>query len=745
MNGRVIDYKGVKFKIHKNKLYCLEPIYLDIETSNNHAEDPKDLITWVSSIQIKFHGFYYLLRTPEELIEFYLYLYQELDLSYDPETEIPCKVITLIHNASYDLSYLIPYFMRDLPYYQGEDSQGIIEGVNKFLSYQQGAFEWRCTYRLSNMSLAKWSKELDVKDKKKIGLYDYEKIIYQDQKLTADEQTYDKYDILSLEQCYEANNLYHGDDITTAPLTFTGYVRRELRKACRADRYYRSKYFTKNKLDAELYYAYLKSYAGGMTHNNRMYKSTVIESGKSYQYFDQNIYVPIIGHSDFKSHYPSQMVCYPYFPIGRPGLIYDISDDPNEFTIDEILDYFPDYSTMSVIRFYDAELIDKKISIPFMQFSKCYNGSFNKKRIDNGRVIYLHGEWIMYVDNLTLQILYEQYDLKYEVLKVWAMKNGYLPKPIIDTVNKFFKGKSDKKNIVHDLIDQFGKLYPKTLSANFDLSQTKTALNSIYGCTATNPLRFNYQINNNLEFSIKDNYGTLEEIQEGLDKFYYGRNNFLAYQFGCTVTSLARFELYEFCKAIGYDKILYVDTDSAFYIKDDQTTEAIKKLNEEKRKRAKSVILDNGKEEYYDSFEPEPDCIAFKGLHAKCYGVVTDKGLELTIAGVPARTLIGIENDEPIYYTREEELSEGCNSPIEALDRLTDDFTFKINSGASAIYIGATGNNTPRVPTLVNVNGHIVSTAGGCVIRRLTGKQVHDLDYDLGSYEYTDIPIIDSE
>ena len=744
MDNTTYYIKGVPFKRRKKRLYCLEPVYLDIETSNNHADDPKDLITWVSSIQVLFNGHYFLLRTPEELIQFYNVLYMELGLMHDPETEIPVKLITLIHNASYDLSYLVPYFMQYLPKYEKDNSQGIIEGVNKYLSYQQGALEWRCTYRLSNMSLAKWSQELDVEHKKQVGLYDYDKIIYQDDELDEDSKKYDKYDVLSLRDCYEANNKYHGDDVVSCPLTFTGYVRRDLRRACKRDKYYKSKYFTKTKLDAPLYYAYLKSYAGGVTHNNRFYKNKVIQAGKSYPYFGRQIYVPIIGHRDFKSHYPSQMSCYP-FPTGKPSLLYDVDMFDNAITIQDILSYYPKYSAMSVIRFYSAELSDKRISMPFMQFSKCYNGSFDKKRLDNGRVIYLKGQWIMYVDNLTLQILSEQYNLEYEVLKVWLIKNGQLPKPILEIVDKYFKGKSDKKNIVNELTEAYGKLDPRTVSANFDLSQNKVLLNSIYGCTATNPLRDQYEINEDYEFCIKKCYGTFDEIQDGLDEYYKGYNNFLAYQIGCTVTSLARFELYEFIKAIGYEYILYCDTDSAFYIKTDETERRIAELNAIKRQNAHYVTLDNGKVEYYDEFTPEPDCIAFKGLHSKCYGVVTSKGLELTIAGVPARTLIGMENNTPVYYTREQELSEGVTDPIEALDRLDDDFTFKINTGASAIYVGATGNNTPHVPTLVNVNGHIVSTAGGCVIRKLDTKQVHDIEYDLGSYEYTDIPLIDFE
>lgn len=744
MDNKTYYIKGVPFKRRKKRLYCLEPVYLDIETSNNHAADPKELITWVSSIQILFNGHYFLLRTPEELIQFYNVLYAELGLMHDPATEIPVKLITLIHNASYDLSYLVPYFMQYLPKYEKDNTQGIIEGVNKYLSYQQGALEWRCTYRLSNMSLAKWSSELDVEHKKQVGLYDYDRIIYQDSKLDANSEKYDKYDVLALRDCYEANNKYHGDDVISCPLTFTGYVRRDLRRACKRDRYYKSKYFTKIKLDAPLYYAYLKSYAGGITHNNRFYKNKVIQAGQSYQYFDKKIFVPIIGHRDFKSHYPSQMSCYP-FPTGKPSLLYDVDMFDNAITIQDILSYYPKYSAMCVIRFYSAELSDKRISMPFMQFSKCYNGSFDKKRLDNGRIIYAQGQWIMYVDNLTLQVLSEQYNMEYEVLKVWLIKNGPLPKPILEVVDKYFKGKSDKKNIVNELTDAYGKLDPRTVSANFDLSQTKVLLNSIYGCTATNPLRDTYEINEDYEFCIKKSYGTFEEIQEGLDEYYKGYNNFLAYQIGCTVTSLARFELYEFIKAIGYEYILYCDTDSAFYIKTDETERRISEINAIKRQNAHSVVLDNGKVEYYDEFTPEPDCIAFKGLHSKCYGVVTNKGLELTIAGVPPCTIIGMEDNKPVYYTREQELSEGSTDPIEALNKLDDDFTFKINTGASAIYIGATGNNTPHVPTLVNVNGHIVSTAGGCVIRKLDTKQVHDIDYDLGSYEYTDIPLIDFE
>lgn len=729
---------NIPFTISKGFIVCLVPIHLDIETSNNHADDPKDLITWVSSIQVEFNGFYYLLRTPEQLIEFYKVIYKNLQMEAREGDKLPKKVITFIHNSSYDLSYLVPYFSEYLPHHKN-DNQGLIESPNKFLTYCQAGFEWRCSYRLSNMSLAKWSQELNVEHKKQIGLYDYDKVIYQDDELTEDEQTYDKYDILSMKECIIKTNQYYKDDMATMPLTFTGYVRRDLRRSCKRSPYYRKKYFLKNRLDCDLFYAYEKSYAGGITHNNRFFAGITIEAGKSYKFFNEDVFVPAIGHRDFKSHYPTQMACY-NFPIGSPQLIYDITVFENDITIDEILSLFPQFYTMSVIRFYYAEIKTKDITIPFMQFSKMNERELTEYRNDNGRIIYASGSWVMYLDNLMLDILNKQYDLEYEVIKVWKSKAGKLPAEIVDVVNKYFKGKSDKKNIVNDLTEKYGKLDERTIEASFDLMQTKVLLNSLYGCTATNPIRENYSFDDDFNFHVESKHTSREKITEALDEYYNGRNNFLQYSIGCTVTSLAKYELFEYIEAIGYKNILYVDTDSAFYIKTPETDKAIEDLNLKKRLTAQSVILDNGQTEYYDCFDQEPDCIAFRGLHSKCYGVVTSHGLELTIAGIPARTIIGMKDNKPIYLTREEELSEINKGvmlpPIMALNKLEDDYTFYINTGVTAIYIGAAGNGSPRKPTMVNVNGHMVSTAGGCVINKLKEKKIHDNQYDLSDYEY---------
>ena len=143
---------------------------------------------------------------------------------------------------------------------------------------------------------------------------------------------------------------------------------------------------------------------------------------------------------------------------------------------------------------------------------------------------------------------------------------------------------------------------------------------------------------------------------------------------------------------------------------------------------------------YYDNFKAEQDCKAFRGLHSKCYGVVTEHGLELTIAGVPAKTLTGLdEYGKPVYLTREQELQGNIKDPVKALDLLTNDYTFHVNTGITACYIGAVGGiDGIRKPTILNINGHEISTAGGCVLKRLNEKKVKDTEFDYG-YEFLDI------
>ena len=707
---------GLDFYVKNGISTCLTAIKMDIETANNHAEDIKDLRTWMVSCQVWFNGDYFLFRTPEEVVDFLRGLYSSYRLY--PSKDLKKRMIIYIHNASYDLSYLIPYFERDLPSFDG--SQGIITKENRFITYVRGSLEFRCSYYLSGMSLEKWSEDMNIEHKKLVGFYDYDKVLYQDSELNQDESDYDMIDVVAMDECLDKQLAIHKDTMATVPYTKTGYIRRELRRSCKNDKYYRQEYFKKTALTAELYIAMHNAYAGGYTHNNRFYTDKLVEHA--------------IGHRHFKSHYPTQMRVN-LFPLGKPEKIYDILKASDTIGIEDVLSQSPEYSTLTEIVFFTAILKDVNTSMPFLADAKCY-GKIDRSLEDNGRILSCYSEegFTMYLTDYDLRILNEQYHLDYMIMKVWRMENKPLPKCITDIVDKYFKGKSDQKAIVHKLTELYGKLDPRTVEAQITLQITKAMLNAIYGCCATNPLRDAWEFNDNMEFRKAASFNTIEEIEEGLHTYYTRRNNFLPYQVGVWITAMARYELYEYMKVIGYDKVLYCDTDSIFYIKDEETEAAINKLNELKHAHADTigayVVLDNGKKEYYDVFDDEPDGIAFKGLHSKCYGMVTSKGLELTIAGVPARTLVGMKGNEPVYLTREQELSGDESDPVKALDKLTFGTEFTVNTGKTAVYIGALGAETWREPTIIEVDGHKISTAGGCVIRTTPKKKIKDFIFD---------------
>lgn len=733
--------------------YCNECIYLDTETANNHEDDLEKLRTWIVSIQVRFNNEYHLFRKPSEFTAWLNYLIKEYRLN--PERRIIC----LIHNSAYDLSYLCPFLQRDLP---AEPRSGLFESVSKIVSYSQFCFDFHCTYQLTGMSLEKWSSEMDVEHKKQVGLYDYDKILYQDSSFSDEELRYMEYDTLALEECFKAQLLTENDTPSSVPLTSTGYCRRMFRINALKDRYYREQWFRAGRLDVESYKYCLNSFSGGFTHNNRYLKSRIIDP-KEYG-------ADCIGHRDFRSMYPSILRCYP-LPFGKPEVFYDAAHKfyrKHPIKIDDILNLYPEYSSISRIRLYGyVELKDKDCVMPFMQDSKLRYTSkaFNYWK-DNGRIMKIWPKpgfkysdktpiCEMYVDNHTLKILKEQYHMHAVVIKVIRFKNYPLPKCLAKTIDTLFKAKTDLKNHYNEMCDKYGKFSSEAIAALGELNRVKRRLNACYGMFATKPVRPEYDLDYAKSPPMQETVGahTDAEIAEALDKFYNSPNSFLPYQVGVFTTALARAELEEYMnKAVGYKNCIYADTDSIFYLKTPEIEKRIDALNRKKRQTAAYVTAADKTKIYYDVFEQEEDIRYFKGLHSKCYGYVsmpTEKHpngeATLTIAGIPAYTLIGMKEGIPVYLTREEELAgitieeklqhsddkSLIKYPLRVLTQLSDQTCFKVNTGTTTHYL--------IQPTREEIiNGHSVELCGGAVIRKLREKYIKDIDILDFEIEYSE-------
>lgn len=726
-------YKG------KNTIYYLQsPMALDIETSWNHND--LEPITWISSIQCFFNDELKIFRKPSDFLLYIeeIYNFYELDDKH--------RLMIIVHNLSFDISYLMPFLQCSFKY--GVDDIHILNKGHKITCYTQGGLEFRDTFALTQKSLARWGKDMNVEHQKQEGLYDYDKIIYQDTELSAEEIKYDSYDVYCLYEAFKKQLNLEDDTIATIPYTATGYVRRRFRVPAIRNKEYMND-FRKWKLNEEYFLICISSFAGGYVHNNRLLKSMLIDF--------------IIGHRDFRSHYPSQLRVN-MLPYGEPITVYDPKarsrDKNNKWSIDTILSLSPEYFTISTIWITEAKLKSDNITMPFMQFSKMRDVKPGSKHIlDNGRVMSFIGGCIMHIDNYLLEILRDQYNLKGYIVKVIAFKQQYTPKCLADTIDYYFKAKTDEKIKLKQIVKEYGEFSDEAFLQRAILQHAKAGLNGCYGMFVQNPIHEEYDINfRSDDRPLEDIYNPIlsgKTVQQSLDAYYKNRNSFLPYQVGVAVTALARYELYQYIVTIGYENILYADTDSIFYRKTEEIERKIEDLNRLKQMNAEKlgayITSSEGEKIYYDVFEKEDDCKAFRGLHSKCYGIVTsEKGhdiLQATIAGVPARTAVGLKDGKVIYLTREEELT-GITAADKLLDpdkevdtskainNIKDNFIFKVNTGTAAYYLN-------KRPYTTIVNGHEIETAGGCIIKRLEEKTISDIM--VSKYLYEDLGEVENE
>ena len=221
--------------------------------------------------------------------------------------------------------------------------------------------------------------------------------------------------------------------------------------------------------------------------------------------------------------------------------------------------------------------------------------------------------------------------------------------------------------------------------------------------------------------------GTFEKTQPNekdgskqLNEYYDNYNSFMPYQIGIYVTAHCRHELINLIEKIGYDKFLYCDTDSIFWLADESEKD-LKLINEHnnyqiERNKKQNIHIINRKGElsYFDTFEDEKDNIyQFRTLHSKCYAFVDDKDeLHVTIAGVSK-----VGHDRKTTNATE----------LGAIDNLTDGFTFVECGGTISKYVS-------YPISYENIDGHLTEYADGIIIENST-KKISELYDNLTIYK----------
>ena len=714
-NEKGKDFYRKPNKVVDTRMVLVNEMCLDIETSKVVIDG--NYLPFITSIQVYFEDKYYLFRKPTEFMQWLLKLKADYGLNENRVLKI------FIHNEKYDMSYLAPYFKK---YLDGEPEIWL-EGEAKINYYKQDFVEVIDTLALSNRSLDKWSKDLNTKHQKKVGYYDYSKVIFQDTPLSAEEMEYDKMDVVVLHECIQRQLELYNDTLLTMPMTSTSYVRRFTRVESQSNDVnvkgkkwynYRKIYFYDTKLSLQQKDKCVEAFAGGYTHGNRFLKDTVLQN---------------VLHVDFTSFYPSQLRTQK-FPIGKPKVL------PSRwFKVNDLIDRCNENDEIAVVDVLiaNAELRNMDHPMPYLASAKIKAVNDTKIIKDNGRIVKLEGIVKYTCTNKDLEIIRKQYKCKIKITAGIIFEAGFLPSELLNAIDKLFFDKSHLKNEHKRLEKELGKMHPETIEAMINLGIAKKSLNSVYGMFATKPRDTEVVNYDGINFSVNQPYTPEEDLQKHYDNW----NNFLAYQIGIMVTAFARYELFEAMELFDLKDILYSDTDSFFVLDKPGYKEKIDQFN---ALHAKYSVHVDGTDIYYDQLDFEPYCYYFKHLHAKCYGQITknksgEYELSVTIAGVTDKKLIGMYNDKPVYITREEELmyddieniknrklageniKPTLDDMIHGLDRLMDGFTFTYNAGTTSKYI--------LLPIqTVTYNGHEIETAGGCVIESLNEKVIKGTD-----------------
>lgn len=550
--------KGKGRKLNKRN-YVNKYLTFDIETSRIKEIEQSFMYIWQC-----YDGDVCIVgRTWDEWFEFLKRLQNYLNGKY---------LVIYVHNLSFEQHYLSGY-------YDFENDEVFCLDKRKILKCDMfDCFEYRCSLQLSNMNLDNYLKTYEVENLK--TTLDYDKLRFPDDELSDDELIYCINDVIGLHQAITKQMELMNLNIYTIPLTSTGMVRKDIKKAMQKFNHNQMKEMQPTE---EIYMMMRDAFRGGNTHANRFFVNEILNDVKAY---------------DRTSSYPDVMLNHLY-PM-----------KPFKFTMIDnfkrVIDLMHKGKSLLIeIALFNVDLKNHMFGCPYLSTHKCRN--LKNATVDNGRIIkadYLETT-ITDIDLMILLDIYKWDDCY--VIKCAYSNYRKLPKMYRDVIMKYFKNKQHLKGT--------GILY----------AIAKSLLNSLYGmsCTDICKQRILYD-SGTFNYDDKSIFDLLEKNK---------RKAFTFYGWGVWTSSWARYELHKMIMECS-DKFVYCDTDSVFAIGDVDFT----KYNENQKQICEqngSYCDVDGKRYYLGVLELDKECKKFKTMGAKKYGYVDLHGkLKITIAGV---------------------------------------------------------------------------------------------------------------
>lgn len=332
-------------------------------------------------------------------------------------------LVVYVHNLSYEFAYLSGI-------YNFTEEEVFAISPRKILKCDMyGRFEFRCSYKLTNMSLNQFTKKMNVKHQKLSGdEFDYSVKRFPWSVLSDRELEYCTNDVLGLVEAVNAQMARDSDTLQTIPLTSTGYVRRDAKRAMKDGSVHHN--FVGSILpNYEQFKALREAFRGGNTHANRYYAGDIIENVHSAD--ESSAYPYVLANCEFPM---SQFI-----PIAK-------SDLNNS----HIARYMKVRHKALLLRIAvkNIRLRDPFWGCPYISKSKCRKIVKSVDTEDNGRI--LSAEYLeMTITDIDLRIILDEYEAdKVKYIQGWYASYKRLPRALVVQVIKYYTDKTELKGVV---------------------------------------------------------------------------------------------------------------------------------------------------------------------------------------------------------------------------------------------------------------------------------------------------------
>lgn len=518
------------------------------------------------------------------------------------------KLIIYVHNLGYEFTYLIQLLTL-----RWGDCKALYTKSHKPLTLEfSNGIEFRDSLKLFQKSLARATE--GCKHEKLKGDLDYTVYRTPDTPLDDKEFAYCVNDVLGLYEAIERMKKEHGFNAATLPLSNTALVKQEVNKTVNKDKGFDPIRKALTLTKSQTYLAY-KAMAGGDTHGVRWKAGYTFTHCNSY---------------DFKSAHPSQQLLWK-FPSGQP---IDLPENTPEEDMNGIIDNGMGWVGQVAV---SGLHIKDECPDPCISVSKCINTEVITDS-DNGRVLDTAGTLIFFCDSNDWQRIRDGYEYEeMTALDSFAFRLSYLPDSFRMAIFEKFKIK-------------------ETMKGSPEYMFSKICVNTIYGATAQKQIRDEYtaDIGETIDFEKLGWEKNLEDMDDKEVEKAQNKKNTFPFLWGLWTASLTRLKLWRLLKIVGWDKVIYWDTDSCKFegAKIPAVEEYNREIQEQCKKRGVVVDKGNGKKVYIGVAEDEhPDADfgykEFRFLHAKCYAARTYEGkLESTIAGVGKKEGVAALKDD---------------------------------------------------------------------------------------------------